>query len=626
MQNRTIWSFVLFVTVYLATTVMLALGSIYATQMRKASTHSHQELLHNSYLVAIADGAESSARAFVLSGDFADLHGLQVAKQKISEELDAMKSLTQDEPEQSRRVAELSPLLTQELDDLFDIVDLKKSEMKKSDLKKTNGAIANATNGAMASAITKIIRHSKLPAVEQSRAILSEITADESESITRRTRKMDRQSKTKLPLIIGSAFLALFLLGIALRKLFAEAKSRARSMQELETSEERHRLTLEAGQMAIWEMNIKTGEGTWGGFAREIYGIDDLEELTNREKSRSFVHEDDRAWVKAHLDEAIRIGFYRDIEFRIVRKDGQIRWVQGWAKMIPSPNGAPEKVIGGVIDITDKRAARETIARHEKSILYASKMAALGEMAGGIAHEINNPLAIISGQAQLCLELMDIGEATPEQMTKSLQKIRQWVGRTATIIQGLRQFSRDGTHDPFHVSRVNEIIEKTFELCRETFNRHGVKLDISIPSSDLQIECRPVQISQVLLNLLQNAMHAVELGVDRWVRVTVESSRNEVTFRVIDSGPGVPIAIRDKIMQPFFTTKETGKGTGLGLSISKGLVEGHRGQIYLEPGTEHTCFVVKLPIYLSPENHVQKNPAQAGQATQDKGPVPSISL
>jgi PAS domain S-box-containing protein len=604
MQKRTIWSFVLFVTVYLATTVMLAIGGAYATQMRKASTHSHQELLHNSYIVATAEGAESSARAFLLSGDSADLHGLEFAKQKIHEELDVMKALTQNEPEQSRHVAELSPLLDQELNDLSDIVELKKSELKKS---------------GSPNAIKRMIRHSKLPVVEQSRAILSKISADETESITRRIRKMDRQSQTKLPLIIGSSFLALFLLGVALRKLLNDVKNRARSMQELETSEERHRQTLEAGQMAIWELNIKTGEGKWGGVAREIYGVDNLDEMTSREKSGSFIHEDDRAWVMAHFDEAIRTGSYRDIEFRIQRKDGQVRWLQGWGKMIKSSAGEPEKVVGGVMDITDKRAARETIARHEKSMLYASKMAALGEMAGGIAHEINNPLAIISGQAQLSLELMDAGEATPEQLRKSLQKIRQWVGRTAQIIQGLRQFSRDGTHDPFHVSRVNEIIEKTFELCRETFNRHGVKLEIAAPSRDLQIECRPVQISQILLNLLQNAMHAAELRADRWVRVTVESNRNEVIFRVIDSGPGVPVEIRDKIMQPFFTTKETGKGTGLGLSISKGLVDGHRGQIYLDPGTEHTCFVVKLPIYVSPEKPHSTNHTQAEK------PAPSIS-
>jgi len=617
MQKRTIWSFVLFVTVYLATTIMVALGSAYATRMRKASTLSHQELLHNSYVVAIAEGAESSARAFLLSGDSADLRGLEFAKQKIHEELDVMTSLTQGEPEQNHRVAELIPLLDQELNELLNIVELKKSELKKSELKRSGSP--NAIPNSIKDATIKMIRHSKLPAVSQYRAILAKITADETESITRRTRLMDRQSKLKLPMIIGSTFLALFLLGVALRMLLNEVKNRARSMQELETSEERHRLSLEAGQMAIWEMNIKTGEGKWGGVAREIYGVNDINELASREKSRSFIHEDDRAWVKAHFDDAIRIGSYRDIEFRILRKDGEVRWVQGWAKMIPSPNGVPEKMMGGVIDITDKRAARETIARHEKSILYASKMAALGEMAGGIAHEINNPLAIISGQAQLSLELMDVGEATPEQLRKSLQKIRQWVGRTAQIIQGLRQFSRDGTHDPFHISCVNEIIERTFDLCSETFIRHEVKLEIVAPSSDLQIECRPVQISQVLLNLLQNAMHAAELRPDRWVRVTVESSRNEVVFRVIDSGPGVPVEIRDKIMQPFFTTKETGKGTGLGLSISKGLVDGHRGEIYLDPGTEHTCFVVKLPIYMSPEKAHSTDHAQAERA------APSIS-
>jgi C4-dicarboxylate-specific signal transduction histidine kinase len=179
-----------------------------------------------------------------------------------------------------------------------------------------------------------------------------------------------------------------------------------------------------------------------------------------------------------------------------------------------------------------------------------------------------------------------------------LQKIKQWVGQTAKIIQGLRQFSRDGTHDPYHASRVSEILDRTLDLCRETFKRHGVKLEIDLPSQELQIECRAVQISQVLLNLLQNAMNAAEISKDPWVRLDVKSDAKEIQFRVSDSGAGVPVAIREKIMQPFFTTKETGQGTGLGLSISKGLVDGHRGQLYLDASSERTCFVVRLPLHL----------------------------
>jgi C4-dicarboxylate-specific signal transduction histidine kinase len=124
---------------------------------------------------------------------------------------------------------------------------------------------------------------------------------------------------------------------------------------------------------------------------------------------------------------------------------------------------------------------------------------------------------------------------------------------------------------------------------------HGVVLEVGIISDSLEIECRDIEISQVLLNLLNNAYDAVTDKEDKWVRIDVKETESAAIITVTDSGPGIPENIRNKITQPFFTTKELGKGTGLGLSISLGIVGAHQGNLTLDTHSSHTCFVVTLP-------------------------------
>jgi signal transduction histidine kinase len=114
-------------------------------------------------------------------------------------------------------------------------------------------------------------------------------------------------------------------------------------------------------------------------------------------------------------------------------------------------------------------------------------------------------------------------------------------------------------------------------------------------SPDLYVECRSVQISQILLNLVSNAHDAALGQPTRWVRISAEVAPAEVSIKVTDSGPGIPPELRPRIMEPFFTTKEFGKGTGLGLSVSKGIAEAHGGRLSYDPSARHTCFVLTLP-------------------------------
>jgi C4-dicarboxylate-specific signal transduction histidine kinase len=224
-----------------------------------------------------------------------------------------------------------------------------------------------------------------------------------------------------------------------------------------------------------------------------------------------------------------------------------------------------------------------------------AKMAALGEMAGGIAHEINNPLTVINLHNQIIANLADQNKLTREAVYPSIEKIRKTVERVAKIITGLKSFARQDENEPFEKVLVRELVFETLDLCQTRFKNQGVSLEVEVISETLAIECRSVQISQVLLNLLNNSYDAVMNSPVKWVRVEVRESAKECMISIQDSGPGIPKNIRDKITQPFFTTKEFGKGMGLGLSISFGIVSAHRGTLELDSQSHNTCFVIILP-------------------------------
>jgi len=226
--------------------------------------------------------------------------------------------------------------------------------------------------------------------------------------------------------------------------------------------------------------------------------------------------------------------------------------------------------------------------------VQASKMSALGEMAGGVAHEINTPLATIRLlTSQLIHEIKnDIPDL--DNLATQVQRIENTTDRVAKIVQGLKTFARDGSSDPFTPSIAQNLVSETIELCNDQLRRHSITLKLNIPDQPITIDCRSIQICQVLLNLISNAKDAVDSLPEKWIEISIVETNQWVEFRVSDNGPGITKEIQDKIFQPFFTTKGIGKGTGMGLSISLGLVKAHQGQLSIDPKSHHTCFVMRL--------------------------------
>lgn len=228
-------------------------------------------------------------------------------------------------------------------------------------------------------------------------------------------------------------------------------------------------------------------------------------------------------------------------------------------------------------------------------MLQASKMSTLGEMASGVAHEINNPLAavkILAGQMREVIEDDPLDKALVKKMAFDLEITTD---RIAKIVQDLRAFSRDGSNDAFKEIQIAKLLNETLNLCNERFKSHGIELKCAKVSDELTVEGREVEISQVLLNLLNNAYDAIGSLTDRWIQISVKTEPDFIEIQIMDSGKGIPIEIRKKLFHPFFTTKEIGKSTGLGLSISVGLIRTHRGELFVDASSQNTCFVVRLP-------------------------------
>ena len=255
-----------------------------------------------------------------------------------------------------------------------------------------------------------------------------------------------------------------------------------------------------------------------------------------------------------------------------------------------------ELVFAAATPITESRLQAEELEQEKQKSIQNSKLASLGEMAAGIAHEVNNPLSIIAGYLKILEIEWQQGDMKPEEFQRILLALNASTERAAKIINNLKNLARDGANDALQRAYLREILESSLDLVRERMKRYGVTLDVSY-QCEVWIDCRPVEISQVMLNLLNNAFDAVEGQADAWINVScTQELTPHVLIKISNSGPLMKKDVIEKIFNPFFTTKLPGKGTGLGLSIAGTIIRNHQGEIYLDGKSPNTTFVIRLPL------------------------------
>lgn len=236
------------------------------------------------------------------------------------------------------------------------------------------------------------------------------------------------------------------------------------------------------------------------------------------------------------------------------------------------------------------------LARQKGQLMESAKFQSLGQMASNLAHDINNPLFTIQGKLHQIRNLFSQDQLDLDKCDQIIENVENTILRLSQIVKGISTFARQGHSDSMVSVSADELIRGIVLLGSDRIVQSGISFDLKI-APNTRVICYPSYISQVLINLLNNAIDALEHAEVKLIQVEVLSNEKWVEIHIKDSGPGVPREIESKIFDSFFTTKKYGKGTGLGLSISRGLVEVHEGELIYQRTGNMTDFVIKLPNY-----------------------------
>lgn len=277
-------------------------------------------------------------------------------------------------------------------------------------------------------------------------------------------------------------------------------------------------------------------------------------------------------------------------------KSGGLYWVVTTITPFLDENGRPKQYLAIRQDVTELKRAQQMILEQQSQLVNASRLSAIGEMAAAITHEINNPLGVILGRAEMIQTLVRKEQLEPENLNRLVETILVTGKRIEKIVRGMKTLAHQGQEgEPFLQASARELVADALELCAQRFRNHGIRLISPVVDPALTLECRNHEVVQILVNLLNNAFDAVSNLEEKWVEIQVQSTDAFIDFVITDSGKGIPPEVVAKLFQPFFSTKRVQYGTGLGLSISRSLVEGHRGRLDYDADTGHTRFTVRLP-------------------------------
>jgi C4-dicarboxylate-specific signal transduction histidine kinase len=235
---------------------------------------------------------------------------------------------------------------------------------------------------------------------------------------------------------------------------------------------------------------------------------------------------------------------------------------------------------------------RMTTDRDSK-LFGQSKYSELGMMSAGIAHEINNPLAVIQARTTQLLRMYRDPDKQHE-LGEGLQQILYTSERINRTVQGIREFIRQDDKHPDQEIPLKKIVDDVLAFCGQRMKNHGVNLRF-YNIDQFKVVGNKVQIEQIFLNLLNNAFDAIEFLPDKWIEISAHDANEKLQIFVKDSGSGIPAEIAKKIMEPFYSTKDAGKGTGLGLALASGIAQKHGGSLSYVQKANHTTFLLEFP-------------------------------
>jgi two-component system, LuxR family, sensor kinase FixL len=347
-----------------------------------------------------------------------------------------------------------------------------------------------------------------------------------------------------------------------------------------------------------FESHLESYGVHWSEEMYSILGVDPSDgPETPQEYCRRFVHPDDQAkFIEAWWKLETKGGTF-DIEYRLVRADGAKRVIHSVAQAVRRDDGRPEVITCTVHDVTERRQAEEEIRGSQEKLTHVGRLTTMGEMATGLAHEVNQPLTAIATYAQASLRLLDLpGGADPQDLRDALKQIVSQALRAGEVIRRLRSFVKNHTANT-QIVPLRRVIDDLLLLAAPDARLNNVALKVEHAPEALEVRVDVVQIQQVLLNLIRNAIDAMATvtGREREILIRTQRLEDQVEVEVVDHGCGIPEEVAANLFTQFYTTKST--GTGLGLAISRTIIRAHHGQLAFRP-TEGggTTFYFTLPV------------------------------
>ena len=383
--------------------------------------------------------------------------------------------------------------------------------------------------------------------------------------------------------------------------LTVEIAERRAAEEELRRSETLLAQGQKLSRTASWTLRPANSEMRWSAELFEIFGTDRAVATPSLELFRDRVHPDDRARFDAAMAGAIQGNTNFSCEVRIVVEGGGVKYVHALGEIQAGP-GRDTEVIGTVMDLTERKHTEQALHDAEADLARTLRLATVAELTASIAHEINQPLAAIVANASACARFLARGPAALPNAREAADCIVSDATRAGEVTRRIRALLRKEA--PRHVVlEINRIVDDVIDLLRATLDRQRIAIRTDLAAALPPIMGDPVQLQQVLVNLVTNAAEAMrempigETGGRRRI-VTIRSRLGEdetVVVSVEDTGSGLDLQNLDRIFDSFYTTKA--EGIGVGLSISRSIIEAHGGQLSAAPAPRHgACFSFTVPI------------------------------
>jgi PAS domain S-box-containing protein len=329
-----------------------------------------------------------------------------------------------------------------------------------------------------------------------------------------------------------------------------------------------------------------------------IYGFDPKEGVPSWEERVRRVHPEDRNNWREAIEKATREKSDCEMEFRILLPDGTVKWIHSVSHPVLTATGELVEFVGSSSDVTERKLAEQAIERFRKleaELAHMNRVSMMGEMAASLAHEIKQPITAATTNAQICLWLLDRETLDVSEMRDASSAVVQSVKRAADIIERVRSLSKKGAQDRELVD-VNQVVREIDAMLRNESRLSSVMTNLQLSESVPQVKGDRVQLQQVVMNLMLNAIEAMKDSGGELVVTSERTDGGQVLVSVSDCGVGLPKEMEEHIFDAFFTTKS--QGTGMGLAISRSIIESHGGRLWAKSNPDHgATFRFELPRY-----------------------------